>query len=98
MGTSSRYADWRHGRGRGDFRFVLSRAHRRSLECKRDCGGGATDVDWNQLFRGARRQQRPERSYVAKNRGDRGTGSHWIYCWRSCPAALDSVAGRTILI
>ena len=46
----------------------------------------------NQLFWSARRKQRPERSHVAKNWGNRGAGDHWICCWQSCTGAIDTVA------
>ena len=80
------------------FASVLSRAHRRCLERKRDRSRGAADIDRHQLFRRARWQQRAKRSHVAKNWRNRGAGNHWLCCWRSCTGALDTVAGKTILI
>ena len=98
MGIASGYADWRHGRSRGDFRLVLSRAHRRCLERKRHRSRGAADIDRHQLSWRACWQQRAKRSHAAKNWRNRGAGNHRLYCWRSCTGALDTVAGKTILI
>jgi len=72
VGTASSYADWRHGRSRGDFRLVLSRAHWRRLEPKRHRSRSAADIDGHQLFWRPRRQQRAERSNAAENCRHRG--------------------------
>src|SRR5262249_43380382 len=98
MGTASGHADGWHGGSRGDFRGILSRAYRRSLEPERHCSRGAAHIDRHQLLWSARRQQFAERAYVVEDCCNRGTGDHWICCWRTRTGGSEIVGRKAVLI